>query len=826
MNKIHPPTASHLAPAAALPSHGHHLVGRAALLVCLFAGLLASQSFGTAISWNIAGDGNWSSNSSWTPASKPVSGDVVTFNNAGVNANETVYFGGNQTAASLVFSNTGTTTLLGGVSGTPANQFLTTNGAGTLITVNAGAGAVTIGDASASPTAAVNLQFTNGSTTITNNSTNLLTIANSVYLGSNTNASYNLTAKGPGNTTFLGNISNFNGVLGTGKGSFIISGATKNTVTTFAGDNSGMTGNMTTINTTGTVVGKTNTAFGINNTIEMANSAAYNSLVLATDTSDTWANNIKGAYDASTSFAIVSDRNTAGAGVTHTIGTITASTNVGATQTAQALLFQAGSNVTSGTAGLSFGAATFFSTGNNTGTGGIALNALSATVSIASISAPTPTLNGARTVVFAGSTAGNTVGAISDGTGGGFTTAIALEKAGPGAWTLTGNNTNTGATTLSGGTLILNYTNNTSKLANAGILTLNGGTLNLSGGNHTEAVASTTLGGGATSFIKQTSGTSTLAMGAITFTSGAVDFGADNIATTTSTLTNGILSQRATVAGANFAMLSNATITNGIVAYDYATSGSTGYTGAAMVANTNYALTAGGANTLAAGTGATTNTLKIANTATGSLAVGTNTLTLGALLFAGSNDYSITTSGAGKIVSSLLHNFGTGNLTLGALGGTLTQYGTGKTILSANATTNSALTINGGTVQFSNNLQIGTNTSAQTITLNNGTLIADTAGGSIALNNAGANSRTLTIGLGGGTFDVIGGNSLTISGVISGTPSSISAASYQAPVTFGSASSNGTFILSGANTYTGGTILAGGTTQVAGTETAGTSGPL
>ena len=413
-----------------------------------------------------------------------------------------------------------------------------------------------------------------------------------------------------------------------------------------------------------------------------------------------------------------------------------------------------------------------------------------------------------KTLTLQGSTAGTGEigGAIVDNSGTNFTK---LAKSGTGTWTLSGTNTYTGSTTLNAGTLKLDYsTNNTSKLSNTavnGTLLLNGGTLELSGGSHTETVLSTTLATGGT-FIKQTGGTSVLSMGAITFSSGAIDFGAANIATTTSANDGtGILSQRATVAGTDFAAVS---ATN-IVAYTgYATFSGT------MAASTNYALA--GTSSIAGAVGATTNTLKITTTTSGqSLALGANTLTTGAILFAGANDYAISTSGAGKIVSTVILNYGTGTLSLGALGGTLTQLGTGKTILTTAATTDNSLTVNGGTVQFSDNLQIGTNASVKTITLNNGKIVADTTGGSIALDSGGgtgANARNVTLNNGGGTIDVIGGNTLTISGVISG-----------AVVTFGSGSSSGTIALTAPNSYTGATTISGGTLQLG---SGGTTGSL
>ena len=445
--------------------------------------------------------------------------------------------------------------------------------------------------------------------------------------------------------------------------------------------------------------------------------------------------------------------------------------------------------------------------------------------------------NAGRTTVFnLGGTytgdANEIRGVIANNDGTSF---ISIAKFGSGTWSLGGSNTYTGTTTLNAGTLKLNYDTgsngtNTSKLADInGILALNGGTLELSGGSHTETVLSTTLNNG-TTFIKQTGGSSTLSMGVITYTGGALDFSAAGIANvSTSAVTNGILSSaagtaRVTVGGADWATKDGS---NNVIAY----TGYTDFDGTASAANINYR-TVGNA-TLTANRGATSNTFKITTSGTGeSMKLNNNfNLTLGSLLFAGADNYTIAAeSGTGRINSAfLLHNYGAGTLTLGATNGAITQFGTGKTILNGNNASNVGINIFGGTVQFSNNLQIGTNTGVQAIALNNGTLLADTTSADIALNNGGLNSRTVTLGAGGGTLDVIGGGKLTVSGVISDT------AGQFPTLTIGSASSNGTIEFTAANTYTGQTRIAGGKLYVnnttgsgtgTGAVTVGTSGTL
>jgi uncharacterized protein YfaP (DUF2135 family) len=63
-----------------------------------------------------------------------------------------------------------------------------------------------------------------------------------------------------------------------------------------------------------------------------------------------------------------------------------------------------------------------------------------------------------------------------------------------------------------------------------------------------------------------------------------------------------------------------------------------------------------------------------------------------------------------------------------------------------------AFNIYGGTIQIQHaNLQINQGTSALSINLNNGTLIANTASSSFALDNAGSFPRNFILGSGGGS---------------------------------------------------------------------------
>jgi autotransporter-associated beta strand protein len=130
-----------------------------------------------------------------------------------------------------------------------------------------------------------------------------------------------------------------------------------------------------------------------------------------------------------------------------------------------------------------------------------------------------------------------------------------LAKIGRGTVTLSGANNFTGLTTVSNGTLTLDYSSqDNSKLADASALTLAGGTLNLNGGTHTEIVSGTTLSPTA-SRVTRTGGAATLQMAAIAQSSGGtLDFGASGIATAnTANNANGILGGWATIAGTDWA---------------------------------------------------------------------------------------------------------------------------------------------------------------------------------------------------------------------------------------------------------------------------------
>ncbi|MDR3458108.1 MAG: autotransporter-associated beta strand repeat-containing protein [Verrucomicrobiae bacterium] len=107
------------------------------------------------------GTGNlWGTASFWStaagattpdPGTAPGAADKAIFNISTVNTAQTVYLGGNQAALAITNISSGTTTLLGGTAGSPAANVLTlgtTAFATNVLTANAGAGIMTIGDPS------------------------------------------------------------------------------------------------------------------------------------------------------------------------------------------------------------------------------------------------------------------------------------------------------------------------------------------------------------------------------------------------------------------------------------------------------------------------------------------------------------------------------------------------------------------------------------------------------------------------------------------------------------------------------------------------------
>jgi fibronectin-binding autotransporter adhesin len=408
----------------------------------------------------------------------------------------------------------------------------------------------------------------------------------------------------------------------------------------------------------------------------------------------------------------------------------------------------------------------------------------------------------------------------------------------------------TGATTLSGGTLKLDFSqgsfSGTSMLA-AIPLDIGGGNLEVKGRNSGAAILQTTgnfrLFGGGGSITMDPNGSAigtTLRLGtfAATTAGGTLLVTAPTntaVQITTTDVTNGIY-------GAGRAVFSDGTantynwLTNTGGATPFTTAGmgtgggAAAYTGPLLadgtgVATGNYTLSGSQTQTTAL---STINTLKITATAASqSLDLATFNMTVNGLLVTGTDAYAINGS-TGALVNAtdlIIHQYNSGGLTINAPlsgAGALTKAGTGTLTLGTgtNAMTG-AVNVNGGILSFSS-VTAGAagslgNGSATAVRIRDGATLQYTgASGTIAATGAGGHVYTLRSGM--STIEVTGASTeLELAGVISGADGGLTVKGAAGSV----------LKLSGVNSYGGDTrILANATARagVAGTSTTGAFG--
>jgi fibronectin-binding autotransporter adhesin len=185
----------------------------------------------------------------------------------------------------------------------------------------------------------------------------------------------------------------------------------------------------------------------VQNSSEVRFTASSTFLHLGTDTAFSTLPILIGGYSSTTNPTVVSDRATTGAGLTHALG----AGNFGNTT----FNFTAGSNVTSGNAGISF---TSITMGGGSG-GTLTLNPTSANLTIIgnATGGSTGTTN-IGNLTLGGTSTGNVIGGVIEN---GARTTQNVTKSGSSTWTLlSGASTYNGVTNVSAGTLVV------TKLAN------------------------------------------------------------------------------------------------------------------------------------------------------------------------------------------------------------------------------------------------------------------------------------------------------------------------------------------------------------------------
>jgi fibronectin-binding autotransporter adhesin len=426
-----------------------------------------------------------------------------------------------------------------------------------------------------------------------------------------------------------------------------------------------------------------------------------------------------------------------------------------------------------------------------------------------------------------GSSTTNTIAEAMSGTGGSIT------KVGSGTWTLSGANTYTGATNIgtaggaNAGTLVLGANN----VLPGTTVNIYAGTLDIN--TRTDTIGALTLGGGASGTAANITGTTgTLTLGGnVTYSASNNPNGASIAANLSLGGANRTFTVGDSTAAANdlsiSGVISNGSGNRGITKLGTGTlalSGTNTYTGVTTITAGTLSVGTIGNGGVAGNLGQASNaanrivlnggTLQYTG-ATGStnrrFTLGTSGGTLdasgsGALTF--SNAAAVTLSGTNTARTLTLTGANTDANTLtGILGNngsgatTLTKSGTGTWVLGGANTYTGGTNLNGGTLRISSDGNLG-GTSGP-VTFNGGTLETTAT---LTLNAA----RVVTIGSGGGTFDVNNGTTLTYNGVLTGSG-------------ILNKDDTGTFITGGAsgNTHTGAINVNAGVFEIAKTAYVG-----
>ena len=443
-------------------------------------------------------------------------------------------------------------------------------------------------------------------------------------------------------------------------------------------------------------------------------------LQLRNDTNSTTFSDTSTTVSGNTTINV--DHTTTGTGNTLLLGAIATGANVITVTNADSY------NLTTGTVTASAGP-TFT---NNMTTGTLTLGALTSTAT----TAQTATFNGTS------ATAITSVGVISQGSG-----VLSVTQSGSGTATLTGNNTYTGATTVSSGTLVLsgNNTAATGATSVTGTLQLvgnasNNGSVALTTNTSISASSALTLNAGSTLQLRDNV-SNTFAPASIT-TSGNGTFNFDVNNATSGT------NQTLTLSGA---------IGFGNANQQINVTGGNGYTLA--LGNLNFNTTSGGGTTtftINATTAATTISQFQYGSFGGTLILeGGNNITIGGLNFNSNGSETFTVAGANVTLNGGTSQTGrnTGTYAVNLNSGTL-NLNNANDMTNPNGVNPPSLTISGGTLDNTSGASITQSTNAAvslngsfvftgTNSLNLGSNNATFTGGPITINTV---AKTLTMG--------------------------------------------------------------------------------
>jgi autotransporter-associated beta strand protein len=323
---------------------------------------------------------------------------------------------------------------------------------GTSRTVTVNANRLTVGGLNGGTTTAL---VVNGAGTLAIGNSTVAGLSGNGTIANNAAASATLTVNMSGNSTYSGvlsdGISNTLAFTKQGDGTLTLTNAS-----TYTGNTSIQGG--TVVMSNGQALGAVTSA----NTVRFSNAAPSTSATLDMATNGVGDNVYRVMVGSGSLVNIVSDRATPGPGIDHAL--TTGSDSVTDTLGGATINFTSGANVTSGTASVSFDQLNMSSGGAGT----TVLNPTTARVSIGSV---TKNRNAAaQTLELSGTNSGNQItGAISNGSA-----IVSLSKSGTSTWTLSGDSSYTGPTTVGGGTLLVNGNNSS---ATGGVTVSAGGIL-------------------------------------------------------------------------------------------------------------------------------------------------------------------------------------------------------------------------------------------------------------------------------------------------------------------------------------------------------------